>query len=48
MSGFLNSEVVHELENLKTRHDVIIANRMVVELNDVGGKVFTRDLFGND
>ena len=45
---FYNSEVTHELDGFKSRCDVIIANRMVDELNDVSVKVFTRDLFGND
>ena len=45
---FLDSEVIHELDGFKSRCDVIIANRMVDELDDVNEKVFTRDLFGND
>ena len=45
---FFNSEVTHELDDFKSRCDVIIANRMVKDLNDVIDKVFTRDLSGND
>ena len=45
---FLDSEVTCDFDSFKSRCDVIIANRMVDELDEVKYKVFTRDLFGID
>ncbi|BER96108.1 nucleotide sugar dehydrogenase [Vibrio cholerae] len=47
-SHFFNSEVVTNLEEMKSRCDVIVSNRLYPELNDVIHKVYTRDLFGVD
>ena len=43
---FFNSCVEARLERFKEKSDIILANRMVSELQDVQAKVFTRDLFG--
>lgn len=47
-ADFYGSEVTHDLEGFKTKCDVIIANRWNNELEDVAGKVYTRDLYRRD
>ena len=45
---FFNSPVVRDLGAFKREADLIVANRRHAELDDVSGKLFTRDLFGVD
>ena len=45
---FFGSEVFNDLEKFKGKSDLIITNRMTVELSEVDEKVFTRDIFGEN
>ena len=45
---FYRSPVMRDLAAFKARADVILANRLTPELDDVRDKVFSRDVFGRD
>jgi len=47
-SDFFHSKIIDNLEEFKQLSDVIVANRMVGELENVKDKVYTRDLFNTD
>lgn len=47
-STFFGSEVVNDLEKFKSMSDVILANRIGEEIEDVGDKIYSRDLFSKD
>jgi UDPglucose 6-dehydrogenase len=47
-SEFFNSKIIDNLETFKEISDIIVANRMVDELQDMKDKVYTRDLFNSN
>ena len=46
--SFFNSRVIRDLSEFKDMCDVIIANRFSADIEDVLGKVYTRDLYFRD
>lgn len=47
-NAFFNSRVLKDIAQFKREADVIVANRISPEIEDVVGKIYTRDLFGAD
>lgn len=45
---FFRSKVIKDLDAFKQMSDVVVANRLSDDLNDIVDKVYTRDLFGSD
>jgi len=46
--NFYNSQVINNLDDFKEKSDLIIANRLSDEIQDVKVKVYTRDIFNHD
>lgn len=45
---FMDCEVLNDLEEFKSRCDLIIANRVTEELGDVQNKIYSRDVYMKD
>ena len=47
-NSFMGIEVINDLKTFKKITDIIIANRIDINLDDVLDKVYTRDLYLNN
>ncbi|RXJ68979.1 UDP-glucose 6-dehydrogenase [Halarcobacter ebronensis] len=46
--SFFNSKVIKDLNEFKAISDVVVANRLSKEIEDIEDKVYTRDIFNSD
>jgi UDPglucose 6-dehydrogenase len=46
--SFYNAKIIKDINTFKTQADIIIANRLSLDIEDVKEKVYTRDLYQND
>jgi UDPglucose 6-dehydrogenase len=46
--SFFNSSVVNDLDEFKGLSELIVANRITKQLDDVMHKVYTRDIYHSD
>jgi UDPglucose 6-dehydrogenase len=45
---FFGSRLIYDLVAFKSESDIIIANRITADIEDIKEKVFTRDIYGSD
>ena len=45
---FFGSEVIQDFNEFKARSDLVLSNRMYIDLEEIKSKVYTRDLFQKD
>ena len=44
---FQEMDVISNIEEIKAKSDIVLANRIANEITDISSKVFTRDIFGS-
>ena len=47
-SEFEGIEIIKNLQEFKTRSDIILTNRVDQDLRDIKEKIFTRDIYSTD
>ena len=45
---FASCQVIHQLEEFKKKADIVVANRIDENIQDIQDKVYTRDLYTRD